>query len=173
MEGEKRRIKILNILNNQKDAISGSTLAKKLNVSRQIIVQDIPLLRATNKQILSTNKGYILFHQEISSKCKRVYKVKHKNDEMLDELYTIVDAGGELINVVVEHPIYGQILVDLVIKNRVDAENFVSAVEKYKTKPLTALTDGVHFHTVEGANKNVLDLIEKKLMKKGYLMKSE
>jgi len=173
MEGEKRRKELLDILTDEKDAISGSKLAKKLNVSRQIIVQDIALLRATNKQILSTNKGYIIFHNETNTKTKRVMKVKHKNEEMLDELYTIVDAGGELINVVVEHPIYGQILVDLVVKNRKDAESFVLAVKKHKTKPLTELTDGVHFHTIEAANKEILDNIEKELLKKGYLIKIE
>ncbi len=172
MEGEQRRKKLLEILNAQKNAISGNALAKKLGVSRQIIVQDIALLRATNKQILSTNKGYILFHNEENQKIRRVYKVKHKNEDMLDELYTIVDAGGEMINVVVEHPIYGQILVDLVIRNRRDADHFVSAVKKYHTKPLTSLTDGEHYHTVEGDNETILDRIESEFARKGYLLET-
>lgn len=172
MEGEKRRIEIINILNHQKDEISGTTLARRLNVSRQIIVQDIALLRAIDKRILATNKGYILFHQGENSKFKRVYKVKHKNEDVLDELYTIVDAGGELINVVVEHPIYGQILVDLIVRNRADAENFVAAVKKHETKPLTVLTHGVHYHTVEAVDEDVLNNIETELIKKGYLVKT-
>lgn len=169
MEGKKRREEILRILLDSDEAISGSNLANMLEVSRQVIVSDIALLRATDKNILSTNKGYVLFQKQKISNAKRVYKVKHSNEEMLDELYTIVDAGGELVNVVVEHPIYGQILVDLIIKNRKDADAFVTDIKKYNTKPLTTLTDGIHFHTVEASGEQILDMIENELMRKGYL----
>ncbi len=173
MEGEKRRKEIIKILAKQEDAISGSALAKELDVSRQVIVQDIALLRATDKRILSTNKGYVLFQKAKTEKYRKVYKVKHSDDSMLDELYTIVDSGAELVNVVVEHPIYGQILVDLSIKNRFDADQFVVQLKKHKTKPLTALTDGVHYHTVWADQKQKLDLLEKQLRAKGYLLEDE
>ena len=64
IEGDIRREKIIEIMSNQKEPVSGSDLAKKFGVSRQVIVQDIALLRATNKNILSTNKGYFLTIRE-------------------------------------------------------------------------------------------------------------
>ena len=169
MEGQKRREEIIRILMNSEEEISGSNLAKKLNVSRQVIVQDIALLRATDKNILSTNKGYVLFHKKENERVNRVYKVMHKDEEIIDELYIIVDNGGEINNVFVEHPIYGQIFVDLVIKNRMDVDLFVSNMKEYQTKSLTSLTDGLHFHTVEADNEHILDKIEIELQAKGFL----
>lgn len=172
MEGDKRRTEIVQILKERKQPITGTALAKTLGVSRQVIVQDIALLRATNKDILATNKGYILFQEkEEKGKARRAVKVKHQESDILDELYTIVDLGGRLRNVVVEHAIYGQILVDLIINSREDALNFVEEVKQNKTKPLTELTDGVHVHTIEADSEEVLDKITQKLAQKGYLIK--
>lgn len=172
MEGDVRRKKILEILHNEGTPVSGTELAGRLGVSRQVIVQDIALLRAVNKNILSTNKGYILFVEKTSiNRKKRTYKVKHKDEEILDELNTIVDFGGRILDVVVEHDIYGQISVDLIVNSRADAEAFVKSVEKYKTKPLNDLTHGLHFHTVEADSEEILDKIENELNKKGYLIK--
>lgn len=172
MEGDARRNKILDILHEETTPVSGTELAGKLGVSRQVIVQDIALLRATDKNILSTNKGYILFvGKENETRKKRTYKVKHKDQEILDELNTIVDFGGRIVDVVVEHDIYGQIAADLIINSRADAEAFVKKVEKYKTKPLNNLTDGVHFHTVEADTEAILERIGNELDKKGYLIK--
>ncbi len=171
MEGDERRKKIVEILHGERHPVSGTGLARMLGVSRQIIVQDIALLRATDKNILSTNKGYILFDivQGMDRK-KRTYKVKHKDEEILDELNTIVDFGGKVRDVVVEHGIYGQISADLIINSRADAEVFVKKVEKYKTKPLNNLTHGIHFHTVEADSEEILDRIGEELKKKGYLI---
>ena len=59
MDAKTRRKEILNIIKYNMEPVSGSALAKKLNVSRQVIVQDIALLRAENNDIISTHKGYI------------------------------------------------------------------------------------------------------------------
>lgn len=171
MEGDERRKRILEILHDEKQPITGTELAGLLGVSRQIIVQDIALLRASDKNILSTNKGYILFAEKLNSnRKKRSYKVKHKDEAILDELNTIVDFGGRILDVVVEHDIYGQIAVDLIINSRADAEVFVKDVMKYQTKPLNNLTHGIHFHTVEADTEKILDQIEKELNRKGYLI---
>lgn len=55
MEGEKRREQLIALLKQADIPVSGTDLAKRLGVSRQVIVQDIALLRAVNKNILSTN----------------------------------------------------------------------------------------------------------------------
>lgn len=171
MEGDERRKRIIEILHGKKAPVSGTELAAVLGVSRQVIVQDIALLRATDRNILSTNKGYIFFDGwKDGNRKKRTYKVKHKDEEILDELYAIVDMGGEIRDVVVEHGIYGQISADLIINCRADAEAFVKKVEEYKTKPLNNLTHGVHFHTVEADSEETLDRIGEELDRKGYLI---
>ena len=106
LEGVERRKKILGILHEESAPVSGTGLARMLGVSRQVIVQDIALLRATDKNILSTNKGYLLFDagQGMGRK-RRAFKVKHQDEEILDELNTIVDFGGKVRDVVVEHGI--------------------------------------------------------------------
>ena len=170
MDGEQRRAQMLRLLQTAKEPIPGARLAKEMGVSRQVIVQDIALLRAVDKNILSTNKGYILFHSE-PDEHTRSFQVHHTNAQITDELQTIVDCGGSVKDVTVEHPIYGQISADLIIRSRVDVANFVAQVKKYRTKPLTELTDGEHFHTVTAADEQTLERIEQALAQKGYLIR--
>ncbi len=173
MEGAKRREEIIRILEENLASglpVSGTELAKRLGVSRQVIVQDIALLRAVNKNIMSTNKGYVLFIEQRARKsCKRFFKVKHSTEGMQSELYAIVDHGGRLLDVEVDHPIYGQIIVDLIIHNRQDVDNFVREVKVFGTKPLSVLTDDIHYHTVEADTEEVLDRIEENLGRLGFL----
>jgi transcriptional regulator of NAD metabolism len=169
MEGQERREKIIELLQTAKDPISGTELAKKLLVSRQVIVQDIALLRAVNKNILSTTKGYMIYLQE-KQKVNRCFLVKHTTEEIEDELCTIVDNGGKVLDVIVAHDLYGEIAADLIIKNRQDVYDFVKKVKLKNTVPLKELTDGVHLHTVEADSEDILDNIEKALREKKYLL---
>lgn len=169
MEGLKRREKLIDILKQAKAPISGTELAKTLGVSRQVIVQDIALLRAVNKNILSTTKGYMLYYQE-KQKVNRCFLVRHTTEQIEDELCTIVDNGGKVLDVIVSHEIYGQISTDLIIQNRQDVYDFVEKVKTKKTVPLKELTDGVHLHTVEADSEECLDKIESVLKAKGYLL---
>ena len=59
-EGGKRRDGILSLLEESDTPLSGTELAHRFKVSRQVIVQDIALLRAEDKKILSTYRGYVL-----------------------------------------------------------------------------------------------------------------
>lgn len=170
MEGKNRREKLISLLQQAEAPVSGTDLAKHLGVSRQVIVQDIALLRAVDKNILSTNKGYVLHVPERESgRVKRSFAVSHTKEQIQDELYTIVDYGGKVLDVVVEHDIYGQIMVDLILCNRLDVDEFVERIENSKSRPLKVLTDGEHWHTVEADSEKVLDKIEEKLREKGYL----
>lgn len=170
MDGDGRRSRIIELLKQSAKPIAGKELAKKMGVSRQVIVQDIALLRAINKNILATNKGYMIYGAEgITATIKKTIKVMHKTEEIQDELYSIVDFGGKVLDVVVEHEIYGQIMVDLIITNRQDVDEFIQKVTEHGTRPLKALTDGVHFHTIEARDQKTLSKIEQKLKEKGYL----
>lgn len=170
MEGKNRREKLIAILQKADAPVSGTDLAKCLGVSRQVIVQDIALLRAVDKNILSTNKGYVLYVPEPENgRVKRSFAVSHTKEQIQDELYAIVDYGGKVLDVVVEHDIYGQITVDLILCNRLDVDEFVERIECSKSRPLKVLTDGEHWHTVEADSEKVLDKIEERLREKGYL----
>jgi transcriptional regulator of NAD metabolism len=168
MEGSKRRELLVKLLNETTEAISGSELARLLGVSRQVIVQDIALLRATDINIFSTTKGYLIYHSE-ELRVKRIFKMKHSTEQIEDELCTFVDNGGKILDVFVTHEIYGAIATPLIIRNRQDVYDFVSKVKEKKIVPLKELTDGVHQHTVEADSEETLDRIEKALRAKGYL----
>lgn len=169
MEGSRRREQLMKILNERTEPISGGELSQLLGVSRQVIVQDIALLRATDSNIFSTTKGYLIHHTG-NPRVKRVIKVKHSTEQIEDELCTIVDNGGNILDVFVSHEIYGHIATPLIIRNRLDVYEFVKKVQENKVVPLKELTDSVHQHTIEADSEEVLDRIENALRKKGYLM---
>ena len=170
LTGEERRKELIRVLEQSNKAVSGTDLAKQFEVSRQVIVQDIALLRATNKKILSTNKGYILFRDDEKTKAKRIVCVLHKDTDILKEFECIVDCGAKVLDVVVEHEIYGQVSADLLIQNRQDALSFVEQLRNYKSQTLSCLTDGVHYHTLEADSEAMLDSAEAALKEAGFLL---
>ena len=169
--GDHRRTEILCLLKERGTPLSGAALAKELGVSRQVIVQDIALIRAENHDILSTNKGYVYrIESEEISQPKRVFHVRHTTQEVLDEFLTVLELGGTVLDVAVEHEIYGQIRVDLLIETAQDAREFVRKLSNCRDNPLKVLTDDCHYHTVAAPSEKLLDLIEKDLSEKGFLM---
>lgn len=168
-DGETRRRELVALLWGSSRPISGSELARTFGVSRQVIVQDIALLRATDKNILSTNKGYVLYRPDNKNgHVKRTMAVQHTDEQMQDELYLFVDNGGYVLDVVVEHEIYGQITADLILKNRRDVDEFIEKMSRITDRPLKELTGGIHFHTVEAESEMILNRIEGQLKEKGY-----
>lgn len=169
MNGTERREKLIEILKDATQPVNGAALSEKLNVSRQIIVADIASLRSDGKPIMSTNRGYILdnpmSHRGV---CKRAISVCHTDEQMEAELNTIVDFGGTILNVVISHDVYGQISADLMIKNRLDVEEFIEKIKSSKSGPLKNLTDGRHVHVVEANSEALLDIIEEKLRNQGF-----
>lgn len=171
MTGEERRTKILQLLQSQGEPMSGTALAKACHVSRQVIVQDIALMRAENHGILSTNKGYVYRSGGVKDeKPKRVFHVRHNTDQVLEEFLTITELGGIVLDVAVEHELYGQIRVDLLIESVQDARDFAERLSACKDNPLKVLTDDCHYHTVAAASEKLLDLIEGELREKGLLL---
>lgn len=169
MDGEQRRNEIIKKLENEQKPVSASVLAKAYNVSRQVIVQDIALLRARGYDILATARGYIL-NKEIKVMQQRVLIVRHDKEKAEEELNIIIDNGGRVRNVIVSHPIYGQLVGDLMLQNRRDIKQFVGKLEDPTATPLLNLTDGVHMHTIEATTQQDLDIIEDELNKKGFLV---
>ncbi|AVQ27147.1 transcription repressor NadR [Fusobacterium ulcerans] len=166
MIGKERRYEILNLIKSMKEPISGTELAKKFDVSRQVIVQDIALLRAENYDIFSTTRGYIYKATKFFSK---VFPVCHSDNQIEDELNTIVDLGGIVDDVFVQHEIYGNLKAELGINSRRKVQELIKAIENGESTPLKNLTYDKHFHTVYSDSEEVLELIEKELKAKGYL----
>ncbi len=172
LNGETRRAELIKILENSIKPVSGTELAKMFDVSRQVIVQDIALLRAVNKNILATNKGYVLFKEKDQlGKVKRTICVCHQDHDILNEFECILDFGARILDCTVEHEIYGQISVDLVIQSMEEAKKFVEQLRNCESRSLNILTDGIHYHTIEAASVRVLDAVERALDEAGYLVK--
>lgn len=171
MLSDERRDKILELLRASSEPITGTELSKKTGVSRQIIVQDIALLRAKGLNIFATPQGYLLLEGE-ANKMSKVIACNHNRDGIRKELEIIVDNGGKVIDVIVEHPLYGEIKSMLMIASRLDVANFMKHYEDSDTKPLSALTGGVHLHTIEVADESSYEHIIKELDKFGYLINS-
>ena len=169
-----RREKILELLSSSRLPVSGTELARLFGVSRQVIVQDIALLRASSREILSTNKGYLLFRSvaEESAACM-VVMVKHTSDQVFDEFAAIVELGGRVLDVSVDHDYYGQIQIDLLIQDLNDAKEFVQKMKNSSSQPLKCLTGDVHYHTIAAPSEKVLNIIRRELREKGFLVEED
>ncbi len=166
MNGSERRQNILNILQNGCGAVSGKELSAQLGVSRQVIVQDIALLRANGTDIISTNNGYLLQNDRHIG---RVFKVQHTDDKVEEELRLIVDFGGVVQDVFVYHKVYGVIRAEMNIRSRLDIKRFMDDLKSGKSSLLKNITADYHYHTVLAYSDAVLDLIQEKLDENGFL----
>lgn len=166
-----RKESLIQLLKEAQKPLNGQSLAEHFHVTRQIIVQDIAVLRANGTPILSTNRGYIYKETAVPPYVHKLFKVKHKEEDMGQELLAIVDNGGRVQNILIDHPVYGEIETLLKISCRRDVQDFLEQVENSDFRPLSELTDGVHYHLVEAESKQDLHHIEEALDKLGYLVK--
>lgn len=169
MTGSDRRQEILKNIKESDRPVSGSKLAKDYDVSRQVIVQDIALLRASGYDIISTNRGYVLEGQTCA---ERVFKVRHTDEQLETELCTIVDLGGQVKNVMVNHKVYGHIEAELGITSRRKVKEFLADIESGKSTPLKNITSDYHYHTVTADSEETLGMIEEELRKLGFLVEN-
>ncbi len=168
MNVDERREEIVEVLRGRDKPIKAVKLGEKFNVSRQVIVNDIAFIRALGYDILSTNNGYCLQNYKGHS---RQFKLRHSNEDTRRELYTIVDAGGKVLDVFVVHEYYGKISAELNIANRLEVDEFIYKIEHGEMSYLNDLTEGVHFHTVLAEERKSLNIIEKELNRLGFIVK--
>lgn len=170
MTSIERRKQIEKILNKETEAISGSTLAERLSVSRQIIVGDIAVMRASGLEITATPRGYIMMKE--NDEPKNIYTIvcNHSDENMEKELYSIVDNGGAILDITVEHSFYGQIVGELQIFSRFDADSFLNKIKKNSAEPLSKLTGGIHLHTIQYKDEKSLNRILEALRKEQILI---
>lgn len=161
-----RRKQILEILENETGPVAANELAARFQVSRQVIVQDIAVIRARTPEIISTCRGYIMRQRDA---CMREIKVRHNKNDAVRELKIIVDCGGRVKNVSIKHRIYGRITAPMDIVSQKDIEEFISLLQGGKSTLLGSATAGYHYHLIEAVNSERLDLIEQKLAEAGLL----
>lgn len=168
MNGQERRKEILNILKTSEVPVPGTQLARQLDVSRQVIVQDMALLRTAGEDIVSTHRGYVLTG---SRQVSRVFKVYHTEEQVEEELNLYVDFGGKVDDVFVYHKVHGVIKVPMNIRSRRDVQKYMDDISTGKSTQLMKLTSNYHYHTITAESESILDLIQAELTARGFLAK--
>lgn len=166
MNAEQRREAILNILRRADQPLSATALAGTFSVSRQIVVGDIALLRAAGADISATPRGYVM-QQETTG---FLYKVatRHTAENMEAELNAMVDQGCTVVDVIVEHPIYGELTGTLDLSSRYDVRQFIQ--RSMETRPLSLLTEGIHLHTLSCPSEEAFLRVKEQLRSLGILL---
>ncbi len=167
MKGKERRKELAAMILASTEPMSGSVLSERLGVSRQIIVQDIAMLRAEGYDVLSTHQGYVIAKGPF---VERVFKLRHTSEQTEDELSGIVALGGTVVNVFVWHKVYGKIEAAMNIFSERGVEQFIEGIKSGKSTELMHITSGYHYHTVRADSEQTLDKIEAALDEKGYIV---
>jgi transcriptional regulator of NAD metabolism len=165
-----RRQRILKLLGETNTAVTGTELARRLSVSRQVIVQDVAILRAAGTDVLATPQGYVLGSQLRAAAHRTVVACRHTREQVEDELLVLVDSGVTVVDVVVEHPLYGEIRAPLWLRSRADVRAFMTQLEESQASLLSSLTRGVHLHTLEASEAAALGRAKAALAAHGYLL---
>lgn len=168
MDGPARRVEILRRLEESAAPVSAASLARAVGVSRQVIVGDVALLRAAGRPISATPRGYV---EERTPGLTRTLACVHPPQGMEAELNAIVDAGCEVVDVVVEHPLYGQLTGALRLRSRYDVGQFLEQARKSEARPLSDLTGGIHLHTIRSPDPAALVRAAEALRALGYLLR--
>ena len=168
MNGEMRRAHLVELLDEASKPVSGTDLAKACGVSRQVVVTDIALLRRDGTDIVSTNRGYVLRRE--TARPQRLFKVRHTDEQIAEELNAIVDLGGIVEDVVINHRTYGRISARLDIASRRDVRRYLEELAASKSAPLMNVTSGYHFHHVSADSEDILDEVALELGSLGFLV---
>ena len=168
MKGEERRREIARSLG--REPVSATALAERLGVSRQVIVQDVAILRAEGAKILSTNRGYVAAG---GPRAERVFKVRHTDAQVREELFLIGDARGRGENVHLGLKLYGKYRPPIGTRSRREAEAFAEKIESGVSRPLKNITGSYHYHTVSAESEAALDQIGRELRARGFLAEGD
>jgi hypothetical protein len=167
---ERRRRQIVEWMRSHGGPIAGAEMAKRLRVSRQCLVQDIAILRAEGEEIVATPRGYRL-PDAASQSHRAVLACRHAPERTEEELNILVDHGVKILDVIVEHPLYGELRGSLMIESRADVQDFLKQVKATHASLLSSLTGGVHLHTVDASRPEMIARARAKLRQRGFLLK--
>ena len=170
MDTKERRALLVDKLKTSGCSVTGAVLAKELGVSRQVIVGDIAILRAAGLGIYATPQGYVLPMAKAQVAIHAKLACKHDREGLANELAIIIDHGGKVLDVVVEHPLYGEIKANLMLTSRYELADFLQRLDGSGAEPLSIITGGVHLHTIEVSSHETLLCIKRELRKHGILI---
>ena len=168
MRAEERRQAILNTLNNAGHPVSATALARQFSVSRQIVVGDVALLRAAGANISATPRGYVVLRE--AGGLVRQVACQHDAAGMEAELNAMVDQGCTVLDVIVDHPIYGQLTGPLQLSSRYDVTQFIARCAQADAQPLSNLTEGIHLHTLSCPSEEAFQRVRTALHAMGVLL---
>ena len=170
MIGKERREYIVSKLQTSTQPVTGKTLAEETGVSRQVIVTDMALLKTSNEPIIATNRGYLYMDKQANENLHRkVIVCQHTPEQTRKELEIMVDNGVTVVDVIVEHPFYGELTGSLMVESRFDVEQFLNAISIEETSLLSELTAGIHLHTIEADSKEKINQACEQLLEAGIL----
>jgi transcriptional regulator of NAD metabolism len=171
--GEERRRFILQLLKESTTPITGSDFAEKTNVSRQVIVGDITLLKAKNEPIIATSQGYIYLKSNSAAlSFERTIACRHSPAETERELNLLVDHGVTVKDVRIEHAVYGDLTASIMVSNRQEVKQFMKKIQNTKASFLSELTGGIHLHTISASSEHNLDKAVAAMEVAGFLMEA-
>lgn len=170
MRAEERRRLIGDLLQRAEQPLSATALAARLSVSRQVIVGDIALLRAAGADISATPRGYVVLPE--TTGLVRQIACRHSAGEMGAELNAMVDQGCTVLDVIVEHPVYGQLTGPLQLSNRYEVSQFLERCAQSEAQPLSNLTEGIHLHSLACPDQGAYDRVRQALGALGFLLES-
>ena len=169
MTAEERRGAILEMLRSAERPVSAGCLAERFSVSRQVIVGDVALLRAGGASIVAAARGYLLRREREG--LLRQTACRHRAQDMERELNIMVDNGCTVLDVIVEHPVYGQLTGALQLSSRYDVQQFIR--RSNAAQPLSLLTEGVHLHTLSCPGEDAFARVTEELDRAGFLLKRD
>ncbi len=170
---DERRQRLLKLLSTARKPLSGTELGQHLNATRQTVVQDIAILRARGEPIVATARGYLMA-TSLAPNCHRaLLAVRHRPDQTEEELSLLLDLGLRVVDVEVDHPVYGEIRGMLMLDSREDLREWLQGLRDKRAHLLSELTDGIHMHTVEAPRAELLERARTALRRRGFLFEEE
>jgi len=166
---QSRRDAIIELLNTANEPVTGASLAKKYEVSRQVIVQDIAVLRASGLNIVAASNGYFIPREVKKGRLIKTVVCQHSNDRIAEELEIMLEYGCKVLNVIVDHPVYGEIIGQLMIESIDDLKHLIGKIRAHEAMPLSSLTDGEHIHTIEVPSEKIYQAMVRDLRQSGFL----
>jgi len=168
--GQERRVQLLELLQSARGPVFGGEVARQLDVSRQVVVQDIALLRSSGHDILATSRGYLLASTLQPHRVRAEVVVRHTPEQTAEELYALVDVGVTIVDVAIEHAVYGELRGGLHLSSRSDVAEFLAKIETGSAHLLSELTSGLHLHTLEASRPEQLERAREELDRLGFLV---
>jgi transcriptional regulator of NAD metabolism len=153
--------------------VPGTEMGQRLGATRQTVVQEIAILRARGEPIIATSRGYLLASSLTPNRFQAILAVRHRPEQTEDELTLLLDLGLRIVDVSVDHPVYGELRGMLMLDSREDLRDWLRSMKEKQAHMLSELTEGIHLHTVEAPREELIERARQALRERGYLFEAE